>query len=350
VKHTALENFIRKFYCEKEFPALAAQIRNWQTTPALTGKKILDATPVFRNTMVKYCALLAAGADLTVSVGQDIPCDPEIVKLLPDFGIPVADADTFNETFDAVADCAGRHKDISSRCGYAELTRSGLEYYRNCSQPVFSVDSGVLKRFETALGTGESFVRAMRELGLDISGKKLLVFGGGKVGSGTAYCAMRAGAEVTVADIARPVLPDGVNFINANDTALVSSYIAASWCVVSATGLPGVLAPYVPALLSSQALIANMGVEDEFSPALPPERVLNRKQPLNFMLDEPTSLCYIDPSMALSNAALVQLISGHMPPGISLPPEPLENAILNDIRAAGLLNNDIDFVLNQKER
>jgi adenosylhomocysteinase len=156
---------------------------------------------------------------------------------------------------------------------------------------------------------------------------------------------MRAGADVTVADITLPVLPEGIKFINANDKELVSQHICTSWCVVSATGLAGVLAPNIPELLACDALIANMGVEDEFSPALPSSRVLNNKQPLNFMLDEPTSLCYIDPSMALSNAALVQLISGKMPPGVSQPPSDLEESILDDIRHAGLLNDDIDFIL-----
>ena len=151
-----LLRYLLEFYQLSDFPAVAAQIHAWRTTRPLAKLKILDATPIFRNTLVKYLVLLAGGADLTVSAGRDIPCDPEIVKLLPDFGIPVADADTFNETFDAVADCAGRHKDISSRCGYAELTRSGLEYYRNCSQPVFSVDSGVLMARYLAFNTPPS--------------------------------------------------------------------------------------------------------------------------------------------------------------------------------------------------
>ena len=66
----------------------------------------------------------------------------------------------------------------------------------------------------------------MRLLDFDVSGKKLLIFGGGKVGSGTAYCAMRAGAQVTVADIACPQLPEGINFLNAGDHAAVAGAIA----------------------------------------------------------------------------------------------------------------------------
>ena len=59
-----------------------------------------------------------------------------------------------------------------------------------------------------------------------------------------------------------------------------------------------------------------MGVEDEWGPAVPPDKVLNGKEPLNFILDEPTLLRYIDPTMALHNYAAVQLMQGGTVPGI----------------------------------
>ena len=47
---------------------------------------------------------------------------------------------------------------------------------------------------------------------------------------------------------------------------------------------------------------ANMGVEDEFGTLVPRFRVLNRKAPLNFILEEPTHLKYIDASLGLHAA------------------------------------------------
>ena len=44
--------------------------------------------------------------------------------------------------------------------------------------------------------------------------------------------------------------------------------------------------------------------------------MLNNKQPLNFILQEPTLLRYIDPTMALHNQAAVELISGGYTAGI----------------------------------
>ena len=60
----------------------------------------------------------------------------------------------------------------------------------------------------------------------------------------------------------------------------------------------------------------NMSVEDEWGNTLPPERVLNRKQPLNFILPEPTLLRYIDPTLALHNHAALELILSEYLPGI----------------------------------
>ncbi|MBO7328639.1 MAG: hypothetical protein J6W00_07705 [Lentisphaeria bacterium] len=343
-----LWDFINKFYSPADYAALEAQRKKWSLSRPLAGAKILDATPVFRNTLVKYAVLLDAGADLTISVGKNIPFAPDIVELIPSFGIRVANENILKEKFDAVADCAGRHIHIDSRCGYAELTRSGLEYYSNSKSPVFSVDSGILKRFETTLGTGESFVRAMKHLGFnDFEGKKIIVFGGGKVGRGAAFFSAQAGADVSIVDPAAIPLPPQIKYINAADKSAVTGNIENAWCVVSATGYAGALKEFAPFLQKKSILIANMGVEDEFGEKLAPERVLNNKLPLNFILDEPTKINYIDPSMALSNAAILKLLQNELQAGINLPPQELEMEIIEDIRNAGVMNKEINLILQE---
>ena len=343
-----LYGYLSGFYSPREFPALAAQAARWKKLRPLEGMKIFDATPVFRNTMVKYYALQCAGADITVSAGNKIPCDVEICRILPEFGIRVADDISRSETFDVVADCAGVSRDVSSRCGYVELTRSGLEYYENWQQPVFSADSGVLKKLETVLGTGEGFLRAMKQLGYrDFAGKKVLVFGGGKVGSGVARYAASAGADVAVADLHKVTLPENIAFIDGNDPAAVENAISAAWCIVSVTGLAGALAKWASCLEKSSALIANMGVEDEFGEALPASRVLNDKRPLNFILDEPTHLKYIDATMALNNYGIEKLLFETLPCGINFPPRELERSIVQDIKNGGIIAAEMEFITSE---
>ena len=343
-----LFEYIAGFYLPEEYPALAAQAERWRKSRPLAGKRIFDATPVFRNTMVKYYALLCAGAEVTAAVGKNIPCDVEICRILPQFGIRVADAGIERETFDVVADCAASSRQVKSRSGYVELTRSGLEYYRNWKQPVFSADSGVLKKLETILGTGEGFLRAMKQLKYDdFAGKNILVFGGGKVGQGVARYALSAGAKVAIADLNKIPVPENISFIDGNDPLAVRQAIAGAWCIVSVTGVAGALARWADDLVKAPALIANMGVEDEFGPGVPLDRVLNEKHPLNFILEEPTHLKYIDATMALNNYGIEKLCRDELPNGMNFPERELEKIIVSDIKSGGAIAGEMEFITSE---
>lgn len=151
-----LENLF-PFYRQEEFPVLLHQYKTWSESRPLEGCRIIDASPVFRNTCAKYASLLAAGAELTVAVSPVMPYDPETAVLLGQYGIPVVEAERVGGPYDVVMDCAGALSHVPSRCGYVELTRSGAERYAACTQPVWMVDAGKIKQIETCLGTGESF-------------------------------------------------------------------------------------------------------------------------------------------------------------------------------------------------
>jgi hypothetical protein len=49
--------------------------------------------------------------------------------------------------------------------------------------------------------------------------------------------------------------------------------------------------------------------------------------------------------MALSNAALLLLLENRVDTGINLPPCDLEMSIIDDIRAGGRMDKEIDFIL-----
>ena len=112
--------------------------------------------------------------------------------------------------------------------------------------------------------------------------------------------------------------------------------------VISATGIRGALAPFAQLLLDSGALLVNMGADDEFGPDIPPDRAVNRKRPVNFMLAEPTSTRYIDPTLALHNAGILELMRASGGPGIVAPSAQVEDFILADVRAAGVINDEIN--------
>jgi len=373
------DEIVNDAYGEREYPALLALAREWAQTRPFEGLRVLAATPVFRNTLLQYRALLAGGADLVVGVagsdvgdgpssGAEMPCDLGIVDVLRENGIPVIGVQKALEMeaagcgFDLVLDCAGQFSACHPRFGFVELTRSGVQFYENCEHPVYVADSGIVKRIETCLGTGEGYVRALAQLGHDFDdGKKFVVFGSGKVGQGIVLQLLRSGANVqVVTDCSRGsnafLDANGVPVTDCNDLDGVAALVRDADFVVTATGVKGALdrPQVVEALLASGAVLANMGVEDEYGPGIPATRVLAEKKPLNFILEEPTHLKYIDASLAL-HAALGELLlqeaagvssqesasAANKKAGPLDPPSELEQRILSMTMQDGLIGPEI---------
>ena len=365
IMHMIFDDIVNDAYEEREYPALLALAREWEVARPFDGLRVLVATPVFRNTLLQYRALIAGGADLVVGVAGGMPCDPGIVEVLRGNGIPVIglrealEMEAAGRGFDLVLDCAGQFSACHPRFGFVELTRSGVQFYEKCEHPVYVADSGIVKRIETCLGTGEGYVRALAQLGYDFyDGKKFVVFGSGKVGQGIVLQLLRSGADVhVVTDCSRGTNPfldaNGVPVTDCNDVNAVAALVRGADFVVTATGVKGALdrPQVVEALLASGAVLANMGVEDEYGPGVPSNRVLAEKKPLNFILEEPTHLKYIDASLAL-HAALGELLVNEARCSDALagcqdargpmdPPSELEQRILSMTMQDGLIGAEI---------
>ena len=306
-----IEKFLNSRYAVYEYPALAYQFELWSKTSPLAGIKVLDGTPVFGNTLLKYMNLLAAGADLTVGYCDSIPYDPKIIDFLQSIGVECVYNCDIPGKFDLILDCNAVYRDLQPRYGFVELTRSGAYHFAGSVLPVINVDDSRIKAIETCLGTGESFLRAMEFLGHKVAGKNIVVMGCGKVGRGVVFYAGRAGAKVVAVDDPA-VVEKCVNgtLVSRFDRKLVMEHLRQAWCVVSSTGKADALADndYIKILLEGKQIMVNMGVEDEWGKGIPLERMLNDKQPLNFILAEPTLLRYIDPTMALHNQAAAELL------------------------------------------
>lgn len=349
-----IEELLRNTYQESEYPALKEQMTRWSKESPLEGIRLLDATPVYRNTLLKYLALIAAGAQLTVGISRVMAHDPDIVRLLTVCAIPVCEAESCNgeRVFDLILDCAGSFSHLIPRIGYVELTHSGIDSFQNNQRPVFFADGGKIKRIETCLGTGESYFRAMQQLGYEAwEGRKLILFGCGKVGSGILFQAHGRGMKITVVSDTDCLRPDIKNYateiIDYRDLPRIIKSLQGAYAVVTATGIRNALSN-IPAeiLTGCGALLANMGVEDEFGPHVTPEFVLNNKQTLNFILEEPTRLRYIDATMALHNAGAVYLKEQHFPPAYRFlfPPQTIEKEILSVTRQKGLLDKELTYI------
>lgn len=371
-------------YEKREYPALDALQSEWAETRPFEGLRVLVATPIYRNTMTQYRALVAGGA--TILVGFSGMNDGEIVEFLKDWGVPVVtpaemlEAEARGEFVDLVLDCAGPFAALHPKIGFVELTRSGVQYYKDAKKPVFVADSGIVKRIETSLGTGDGYFRALEKLGfgdfgektpgVGFEGRRLLVFGSGKVGSGIALQGVRRGCCVTVVtdlsrarsengsnrhsdaansmpagDFSAVLLQNGVDVVDCHDYAAVAALIEKADFVVTATGVAGALnAPELKkSLLSTKAVLANMGVEDEYGEGVPAEQVLNDKGPLNFILEEPTHLKYIDTSLALHAALAERLVqeAAILGDGLHFPPQEIEQRLLTIAIQNGVIGPEI---------
>ena len=348
---TGLDEAVEGGYRAEDYPALGDQMERWAARMPLKGLSVLDATPVFRNTLTKHRALLRGGAKLTVGISKVMPFDPEAVRILRESGIAVVRPEEIGGMFDIVLDCAAAFASVQARIGYAELTRSGVPGYRDAKKPVWLADGGTIKRIETTLGTGESYFRAMRQLGYgNWKGRRLVVFGSGKVGSGIVMQASRLGARITVvsdpAQVSETVGKQAAEIVDFRRPERVAEAVMNAYAVVAATGVRHALEKDCPPEVwrDSPALLANMGVEDEFGPSVPAERVLEGKRTLNFILAEPTHLKYIDATLALHNEGAVWLAEGVRKPGIALPAAETEQKILEVTRRNGTIGGELDLL------
>lgn len=279
--------------------------------------RLLDATPVFRNTLSKYIPLLEGGAELAVGLSEVMPHDPKIVQFLRQSGVQIVTPAEKEETFDVILDCAAAFSALEARIGYVELTRSGVDGYSACKKPVYVADSSKIKQIETLLGTGDGYFRAMGQLGYnDWTGKRIVIFGNGKVGSGVAIYARKNGAIVEIFDE------------NSSHDSVVKA-IREAYAVVSVTGVKNALESYATELFNSNALLANMGVEDEYSEKIPAARVLAAKRPLNFILEEPTHLMFIETTMALHNHGALEVMKATNHQGFLYPTVEVEREFLS---------------------
>lgn len=72
-----------------------------------------------------------------------------------------------------------------------------------------------------------------------------------------------------------------------------------------------------------------MGVEDEYGAQIPAGRVLVNKQPVNFVLEEPTRMKYIDATTGLHNEGALYLITHPEATGLIVPTREQENRLFD---------------------
>ncbi|XP_019853739.1 PREDICTED: uncharacterized protein LOC109583023 [Amphimedon queenslandica] len=328
--------FIKEKFSPSQYSCLNEQLERFEIQKPFSGCKVLYAAPLSLNTLVAMLPIAFGGADLSVSWPEITTPDEKALSFLQTCGVPCYKKVPDTLSFDIILDCCGDHAAIESTRGYVELTRSGLAQYHNLKgKTCFDVDSNPVKNIETTLGTGDGLVRALKQSGyLELQGKEVLLFGFGKVGRGITRALQLEGLHVSVVElIEKPQKynQSTINWISSNSKERVLSAVGDADFIVTATGVNGVIQNNYPIqpFLDSKAILINMGAVDEYGSDFPNEAILNNKTPLNFILDEPTSMSFIDPTLALYNECGALLASQSWDEGIQQPPNSIVQSLVD---------------------
>ena len=345
-----LLTYLQKHYRPEDYPVIRAQYADFESRKPFAGLKILEATPLFFNTIAKFLPLIAGGAQVTLSHIKGVPFDPAFIDWAEQVGLRVV-RDKSDE-FDLISDCIGLHSDLHPRYGFAELTHSGISYYENSAKPCFNTDGSRIKRIEGALGTGDGLIRGLQLFGHQVdASQRWLLFGFGKIGSGVGIRLKATGAQVEVVE-ARSLCdrlqqtPVGkFPFIDMTDRDAVIAAVQRATHIVTATSVAGVISRSYPVepFLQGQLLV-NIGAEDEYGDKFPETAVLNRKVAVNFALDEPTHLRYIETTFALQNAGLEWILHHPEARGVIIPSEEMQEQLLSIVRREGAIADELRLI------
>lgn len=329
--HPALLKYFRD-YPESEAPFMHQQLIDWYNTRPFAGIRVLHHVPVVPNTLLKIACLIEAGAEVTVTNPSFLSAHPRAVASLRAAGVRYVESleDLAGEPFDLYFDCGAELYQSLGKplMGAVELTASGDNYYRNQSLnfPVISIDPTLTKQLETIFGCAESCHTAISQLtGINPAEKIWVVFGFGKIGHGVAYFCLQHHARIIVVDTSEQRREEakklGLEAVDPQDRVALETAVACANIVITATGHANCMDAY-PYEWFKGKILANIGVYDEFGPQFSTEEVLNHKRPVNFVLDDPTPMRFIDPEFYIHNVAGLVLIQKLLANGVhSLPIE-----------------------------
>ncbi len=337
----ALSSFNRRY--KGDYPFLQELNEEWSRSRPLEGLRLLHNIPLTRETMLKLESLYRAGASVLVTHLQLPGLQPkqDCVDFLRQIGAELElDHNQISGTFDIALDCCAQipaMPEVTITRGYAELTQSGTPVYSTLETelPIYSLDLSKLKCLEAMFGTGEACVRALKQfLTPDLEGKSFVLFGFGKVGQGVARYLTDEGAVVTAVDIDPRRLKQAASmgyrtcFSETGDDLL--KVVNSAFAVITATGHQDLMQElFDPGLIDDHVHLINMGADDEYGDRFAAQRIVGEKAPLNFLLDAPTTMFFIDPIFAAHNRCSEFILSGASS-GFSPLPEELDQPYVDE--------------------
>lgn len=303
----------------------------------LQGYSVVNNTPLTMSAIVKMMPFLENGFRLKVSTPAFLGRDPAAIELIQKMGCEFHfEKGSFEET-DILLDCCAELSSIKSGKAVAELTKTGVDIYkqRSSQTPVLSVDDCKVKALETYYGTGDGFIRAFKEfVGEDLKKTRFLIFGFGKVGKGIVRSLEENSAGATVVDASERTLRSSVGKsakkVLASEIKSMAALLKDHDILVTCTGQQYFLSntPWAHEILASKITLINMGAQDEFGPRFPDSALRAGRMPLNHRLKRPTLLKYLDPVFYAHNSVVALYHDQRLKPGLQPLPKEMDERLV----------------------
>lgn len=329
------------FYNESNAPFLVNSYRNWSQTKPFQGLKVLHNIPLSIDTVCKVNALIAGGADVTVTCTKMLRTHTQDIaeQILEYEGVKfIKDHHNIPDDFDIILDCCAEFSDLlTPRVGSVELTQTGTNIYRTLNPQnykVISVDDSRLKGLETFYGTGQGYINAFQELtSHSVKDKTFMVFGYGKVGQGVSQLLKEAGATVTIVDKDAKKLElakqRSLSAISSDTNSDILEALKSTYAVVTATAIPNFISNHFETdAFDNVQYLTNIGAEDEWGHKFEDSRVLCNKMPINFTNSQPTPIKFLDAIFYAHSAAIELLLNPSLGNGYHATPQDWDDMIV----------------------
>ncbi len=326
------ESFFGKHYQniipEREYPCLQRLLRLEKNKGSLKGKNILINCHMTMSVLILLDVFINSGANIFWTQSSELVVHKSILDIAKQKNIYLSFDEIveknkyYQNKFDVVLDCGGYLANLLvPKYGFIELTQVRKAQYKNTSRPVVNVDSSIIKYIETSYGTGDGFYRSLRKIAIKrawkMQEKKFIVFGFGKVGYGIVVQLLKGGIDKTNISIveqsssaiqrAKSIGIAGYNV--SEDKETVCERILESDCCVTATGVAGAVSSnFNKEIFKDVDYLINMGTDDEWGSEFESDRIFYNKKPLNFNLEFPTRVIYLDPIFSLMYRSAEELI------------------------------------------
>lgn len=307
------------------YPFLQELKKFFEVRRPYEGLKIIHNVHITFSTLCKIETLLYSGAQVTVTATSDLMRHPHAMDLLKQSKIHFVEEQDIKDDYDISLDCcAGLYGKVNPRLGAIELTQTGSAVYKShpLTYPVISVDDSITKNIENFYGTGDGFLRGFRAfVKEDFNNKKFILFGYGKVGRGVAYHLRPFSSDILIIEKDSSKLTDalsnGYAGVYYDDVIEITKILKDAYCVITASGVSGLLSQlYDKKIFKDVSYFVNIGSHDEFGYKFSEAEVLYEKRPINFSLEEPTRMMFLDPVFYLHNLAGQTLLVNQRKPGV----------------------------------